>query len=47
MSTGQMLEDVQRCLMNKRPIDFYGRTGGMVPTPNEVKDKVRKILKKK
>jgi len=45
MSVGQMVEDVQRILKGKRRIEFYGRTGGIVPTPNEVKDKVREILK--
>jgi 2-oxoglutarate ferredoxin oxidoreductase subunit alpha len=45
MSTGQMVEDVERIMMGKKKIDFYGRTGGIVPTPNEVKDKVREILR--
>lgn len=45
MSTGQMIEDIDRCLKGIKPIEFYGRTGGIVPTPNEVKDKVREILK--
>ncbi len=44
MSTGQMIEDIERCLKGQKPVDFYGRTGGIVPTPNEVKDKVRQIL---
>ncbi len=47
MSTGQMVEDVTRVVMGKRPVEFYGRTGGIVPSPNEVKDKVREILKQK
>ncbi len=46
MSTGQMLEDIKRSVMGKKPVEFYGRTGGIVPTPNEVKDKIREILKK-
>jgi 2-oxoglutarate ferredoxin oxidoreductase subunit alpha len=37
MSTGQMIEDVDRCVRGARPIDFYGRTGGIVPTPNEIR----------
>jgi 2-oxoglutarate ferredoxin oxidoreductase subunit alpha len=45
MSTGQMVEDVERCIKGKKPIDFFGRTGGIVPTPNEVKDKVHKMLR--
>ncbi len=44
MSMGQMIEDIERCVKGKKPIDFYGRTGGIVPTPNEVKDKIRQML---
>ena len=44
MSVGQMIEDIERCLKGQREIDFYGRTGGIVPTPNEVKDKIREML---
>ncbi len=46
MSTGQMIEDVERIVKGARPIDFYGRTGGIVPSPNEIKDKIREMLKK-
>jgi len=44
MSLGQMVEDVERCVRGGKPISFYGRTGGIVPTPNEIKDKVRDLL---
>jgi 2-oxoglutarate ferredoxin oxidoreductase subunit alpha len=44
MSTGQMVEDIERCVKGARPIDFYGRTGGIVPTPNEIKEKIRELL---
>ena len=44
MSMGQMVEDIERCVKGKKPVDFYGRTGGIVPTPNEVKDKIRQML---
>ncbi|MBD3381979.1 MAG: 3-methyl-2-oxobutanoate dehydrogenase subunit VorB [candidate division Zixibacteria bacterium] len=46
MSTGQMIEDIEKAMMGKKPVDFYGRTGGIVPSPEEVKDKIMKILKK-
>lgn len=36
MSAGQMLEDVRLAVEGRRPVHFYGRTGGMVPTPQEV-----------
>jgi 2-oxoglutarate ferredoxin oxidoreductase subunit alpha len=44
MSTGQMVEDVQRVVKGQREVEFFGRTGGIVPTPEEVKEKVRSIL---
>jgi 2-oxoglutarate/2-oxoacid ferredoxin oxidoreductase subunit alpha len=45
MSTGQMVEDVRLSVLGKKPVEFFGRTGGIVPTPDEVKEKVRSLLK--
>ena len=45
MSTGQMLEDVKLAVLGKKPIDFYGLTGGVVPSPDDVAEKVREFLK--
>lgn len=36
MSTGQMVEDVRLSLEGKGRIHFYGRPGGVVPTPAEL-----------
>jgi 2-oxoglutarate/2-oxoacid ferredoxin oxidoreductase subunit alpha len=36
LSAGQMLEDVRLAANGTCPIDFLGRTGGVVPTPAEV-----------
>ncbi|MDD5093195.1 MAG: 3-methyl-2-oxobutanoate dehydrogenase subunit VorB [Dehalococcoidia bacterium] len=36
MNMGQMLEDVQLALAGKGEISFYGRPGGVIPTPDEV-----------
>ncbi|MCP4566655.1 MAG: 3-methyl-2-oxobutanoate dehydrogenase subunit VorB [FCB group bacterium] len=44
MSTGQMVEDIERCTKSIKPIEFFGHTGGIVPTPDEVKEKVRSLL---
>ncbi len=43
MSTGQMVEDVQLAVCCKKPVHFYGRPGGMVPTTEEVYDEIVKI----
>ncbi|MFH1630150.1 MAG: 3-methyl-2-oxobutanoate dehydrogenase subunit VorB [Pseudomonadota bacterium] len=36
MNMGQMLEDVQLAMEGKGEIAFYGRPGGVIPTPSEV-----------
>ena len=45
MSMGQMMEDVERSVCGKRPVHWYGKCGGEVPTPEEVMDVVRSIVK--
>lgn len=47
MSTGQMLEDVERVSKGKKEINFYGHTGGIVPSPEEVVEEIKKIVKAK
>jgi 2-oxoglutarate ferredoxin oxidoreductase subunit alpha len=42
LSAGQMVEDVRLALGGSIPVFFHGRTGGMVPTPGEVVDAVRR-----
>ena len=36
MSMGQMMEDVQRSVCGRRPVKWFGKCGGEVPTPEEV-----------
>ncbi len=36
LNMGQMLEDVQLALGDKAEVSFYGRPGGVIPTPSEV-----------
>ena len=36
MSMGQMIEDIQRSVQGKKPVQWYGKCGGDVPTPEEV-----------
>ncbi len=43
MSKGQMLTDVQLSLEFKKPINFFGRTGGVIPTPDEVLSQIKAI----
>lgn len=46
MSLGQMVEDVRLAVNGKAEVKFYGRTGGVVISPVEILEEVKKILKK-
>jgi 2-oxoglutarate/2-oxoacid ferredoxin oxidoreductase subunit alpha len=43
MSMGQMVEDVQRSVLGRCPVKFFGKTGGEIPTPEEVMDFLKGI----
>lgn len=43
MSMGQMIDDVRLAVNGKAPVHFYGRTGGMIPSVEEVADAIRKL----
>lgn len=45
MSMGQMVDDVRLAIECKKPVHFCGRTGGMVPTPEQVLEKIVEISK--
>ena len=45
MSMGQMVDDVRLSVDCKIPVSFYGRTGGMIPTPADVQAEIEKLLK--
>ena len=41
-----MIEDVKLAVEGKKPVDFYGRTGGNVMTPEDIVEFVRtEVLK--
>jgi 2-oxoglutarate ferredoxin oxidoreductase subunit alpha len=44
MNAGQMVEDVQLAVCGKKPVRFFGRFGGIVPTPDETLQAVKKHL---
>ncbi len=44
MSMGQMLDDVKIAVAGRRPISFYGRTGGIVPTAAEIVKQVQALV---
>jgi len=41
MSMGQMVDDVRIAVAGRRPVAFYGRTGGIVPTAPEIVKQVQ------
>ena len=44
MSDGQMIDDVRISVAGQKPVSFVGRNGGVVPTPDEIVDAVKKAL---
>lgn len=46
MNAGQMLQDVQRLVAGRAPVEFYGRMGGTVPLPDEVLEQIIRITAK-
>lgn len=43
LSCGQMVEDVKLAVAGKSPVVFYGRTGGGVPTVDDVLNQIRQL----
>ncbi|MCM3690358.1 3-methyl-2-oxobutanoate dehydrogenase subunit VorB [Neobacillus niacini] len=43
MSAGQMVEDVRLAVNGHAEVDFYGRTGGVVPTQEEIYQKILSV----
>ena len=46
LSMGQMIEDVKLAIECKKPVDFFGRTGGNVMTPEDIVEFVKGEVKK-
>jgi len=44
MSMGQMIEDVERFVQGRRPVSWYGKCGGDVPTPEEIIDSIKELI---
>ena len=46
LNSGQMIEDVRLAVNGKVPVEFFGRMGGMLPSPDEIVDKLEKLINK-
>ena len=44
LSMGQMIEDVRLATECKRPVALCNRTGGMIPSPEQVLESIKKML---
>ena len=44
LSAGQMIEDVKLAVECAKPVEHYGRLGGIVPTPEEVLEAFKQKL---
>jgi 2-oxoglutarate ferredoxin oxidoreductase subunit alpha len=44
MSMGQIVEDVRLSIDGRKPVYFYGRTGGMVPEPEAILQEIKKVI---
>ena len=43
MSMGQMIDDIKLAINCSKPVEFFGRTGGVIPTPAEVLAEIKRI----
>ncbi len=43
LNMGQMVDDVKVATECKKPVSFFGRTGGMIPSPDEVLAEIEKL----
>ena len=47
MSCGQMVDDVRLAVNGRIPVDFYGRSGGMIPDPQELVLEAERLLERR
>ena len=43
LNMGQMVEDVRLAAHGRADVSFYGRTGGVLPTPEEILDQIEAL----
>jgi len=46
MNAGQMVDDVKLASGGQVPVEFYGRTGGVVPVPEEIHEAITTLYEK-
>ena len=43
MSMGQMVDDIKLAINCSKPVEFFGRTGGVIPKPTEILAEIEKL----
>ena len=43
MSMGQMIDDIKLAINCSKPVEFFGRTGGVIPSPAEVLGEIKRM----
>ena len=43
LNMGQMIDDVKLAVDGKKPVHFFGRTGGMMPSPEQVTEQIKAL----
>jgi 2-oxoglutarate ferredoxin oxidoreductase subunit alpha len=46
MNMGQMVDDVRLAVNGRRPVEFFGRTGGIIPRPAEVLAQIESVAER-
>lgn len=46
LNAGQMVEDVKLAVNGKVPVEYYGRMGGIIPTPEEIETQLENFITK-
>jgi len=44
LNAGQMVEDVRLAIEGKVPVEFFGRMGGIIPSPEDILEKITAIM---
>jgi len=45
MNAGQMVEDVRLAVGRRKPVWFFGRAGGGIPTPEQITENLRNLIR--
>ena len=41
----RFVDDVKLAVNGRKPVEFFGRTGGIIPTPAEILEQIKKLAK--